>query len=51
MSDVSIAAPAATPTKHYFPPRTILLIGILFLTMVSTLGILGRIRYVELKRA
>ncbi len=51
MSDVSIAAPAATPTKHYFPPRTILLLGIMFLTLVSTLAILGRIRYVELKRA
>ncbi|MCX7964314.1 MAG: hypothetical protein N2644_07550 [Candidatus Sumerlaea chitinivorans] len=51
MSDVSLAAPAATPTKHYFPPRTILLLGIMFLTLVSTLGILGRIRYVELKRA
>lgn len=50
VSDVSIAAFAPTPTKHYFPPRTIALLGLTFLTLLALLTLLGRARYVELQR-
>ncbi|MGB9691444.1 MAG: hypothetical protein ACPL7D_04690 [Candidatus Sumerlaeaceae bacterium] len=50
VSDVSIAAFAPTPTKHYFPPRTITLIGLTFVTLLTLLTLLGRSRYVELQR-
>ncbi len=50
VSDVSIAAFAPTPTKHYFPPRTIALIGLTFLTALCLLAYLARVRYLELTR-
>jgi uncharacterized protein involved in exopolysaccharide biosynthesis len=50
VSDVTIAAFAPTPTKHYFPPRTIALVALTFLTAIALLTILGRARYVELVR-
>lgn len=50
VSDVSIAAFAPTPAKHYFPPRTILLVALFGLTTIVVLSGLARIRYVELIR-
>jgi uncharacterized protein involved in exopolysaccharide biosynthesis len=50
VSDVSIAAFAPTPTKHYFPPRTLALAGLTILTAAILLAFLGRVRYEELKR-
>jgi hypothetical protein len=51
VSDVSLAARAVTPAKHYFPPRTILLIAFTFLTAALLLGFLARRRYMELNLA
>lgn len=50
VSDVTIAAFAPTPTKHFFPPRTVALLGLTFLTALALLTILARARYVELTR-
>lgn len=50
VSDVTIAAFAPTPTKHFFPPRTIALLGLTFLTALALLTVSARARYVELIR-
>lgn len=50
VSDVTIAAFAPTPTKHYFPPRTVALVGLTFLTALCLLAYLARVRYLELTR-
>jgi len=50
VSDVSIAAFAPTPAKHYFPPRTILLVALTTLTIIVVLTVLGRMHYLEIVR-
>lgn len=48
VSDVSIASKAVAPEKHYFPPRTILLIAGMLLSAAVLLYSLSRRRYLEL---
>ncbi|MBX7245625.1 MAG: hypothetical protein K1X53_08995 [Candidatus Sumerlaeaceae bacterium] len=51
MSDVSVAATAVTPMKHYFPKRTIFLGAMIAVTLLVLLGAMARTRYIELKNA
>jgi uncharacterized protein involved in exopolysaccharide biosynthesis len=48
VSDVSIAARAVTPMRHFFPPRTILLAALTFMTGCLLLAGMARKRYIEL---
>ncbi len=51
VSDVTIASKAVAPTRHFFPPRTILLALMTFLTAAVVLGGMSRRRYLELAAA
>ena len=51
MSDVTIAAAAVTPQKHYFPKRTLFLVVLTAVTFVLLCGALGRQRYLELRNS
>lgn len=48
VSDVSIASKAVAPTRHYFPPRILLLAIMTILTAVLLLGGMSRKRYRQL---
>ena len=49
-SDVTLAASAVTPQKHFFPKRSLSLLLLTFLSGVALLGALARARYMELAR-
>lgn len=51
VSDVSIAARAIMPSKHFFPPRTILLVVLTIATLAFLLALLARQRYMQLATA
>lgn len=48
LSDVSVAAAAVTPMKHYFPQRSVFLALLTLLTFFAVIGLLARTRYLEL---
>lgn len=48
LSDVSIAAPAVKPERHFFPRRSILLAALTLLTFAVLAGALAREKYMEL---
>jgi uncharacterized protein involved in exopolysaccharide biosynthesis len=49
VSDVSVAARAVAPERHYFPQRTIFLMIAMLATTGVLLGLLARQRYMELQ--
>jgi uncharacterized protein involved in exopolysaccharide biosynthesis len=49
VSDVSVAARAVAPERHYFPQRTIFLLIAFLATAAVLLGLLARQRYMELQ--
>jgi uncharacterized protein involved in exopolysaccharide biosynthesis len=51
ISDVSLAARAVTPARHYFPPRTLLLVTLTLMTFLVLIGLLARNRYMEIRGA
>ena len=51
ISDVSLAARAVTPARHYFPPRTLLMVVLTLMTFLVLTGLLARNRYMEIRGA
>ncbi len=51
LSDVSIAAAAVTPMKHFFPMRTLFLTALTLLTFAVLAGMIAREKYMELRAA
>ena len=51
LSDVSLAASAVTPMRHFFPKRTLSLAILSAITLFVLLAALGRARYLEIKPA
>lgn len=51
VSDVSVAAHAVAPERHYFPQRSVLLLVATLLTAGILLGLLARQRYMQLREA
>lgn len=49
VSDVSIAAAAVTPQKHFYPKRSLSLAVLTLLTAAALLGMLARSKYLELQ--
>ena len=48
LSDISIAAPAVMPERHFFPRRSVLLVALTLLTFAVLAGALARRKYMEL---
>lgn len=51
ISDVSVAAAAVTPDRHFFPRRSVFTLLFGFMASALLLGILARNRYAELQQA
>ena len=51
LSDISIAARAVAPARHFFPRRSIFLILLTFVTFALLTGALSRQKYIELTQA
>jgi uncharacterized protein involved in exopolysaccharide biosynthesis len=51
LSDVSLAASAVTPMRHFFPKRTLSLAILSAITLFVLLAAMGRARYLEIKPA
>lgn len=47
VTDVTIAAKAVAPARHFFPPRTVLVLGAMFLTAAIIMAGLSRRRYLQ----